>query len=398
LIAVFLIRKKHLLITVSIGILVVVSIPLGAQIFEQIPDNPLQGRVVFEKKYCYKCHTIGREGVRDLSKVDIKDGFFGLVAKIWNHIPKMDIEFAKLRLKWQDFTAEELVDLTSFLYFIEYLGNPGNADRGKRLIASKGCLSCHQIKGMGNKGGHSLDKMKCFTVPLHIITAIWNHAPQMIERLKKKGLKLPKLQGRDIEDMTAYLKNIYKDANCEVVYISPGNPHIGKELFAEKGCMKCHSVGGKGGIKGLEIEKIDLKKSVSEIGSMMWNHADIMLKNIKKRKVKWPVFSEQEMADLFSYLYFIKFQGSPGNARIGKRLFKTKGCIECHSVGGKKGIDLTKAKFLSETDMIASLLNHAPQMKDVVIEKDVDWPTFSGEDLKHIFAYLESVKKKDEEE
>jgi hypothetical protein len=43
--------------------------------------------------------------------------------------------------------------------------------------------------------------------------------------------------------------------------------------------------------------------------------------------------------------------------------------------------------------MIATLLNHVPQMKDLVIEKGVEWPTFTAEDLRHIFAYLESIQK-----
>jgi cytochrome c2 len=388
--------KRHLIVMIFIIIIACIGIPLSAQILEQLPDNLLKGRIIFEKKHCDHCHTIGDGGIRDLSKEDVGNSFGELAAKIWNHAPKMDIEYTKLGIEWPEFTEQELIELTAFLYFITYLGNVGDVDNGKQLIAAKKCLICHQIGRRGNKRGPALDKLKRFVSPLHVMVAIWNHAPEMIRIIKEREMSLPEIRGKDMEDITAYIREVSRGSIGEEVYLSPGNPHTGKELFKKKRCIMCHSVEGKGGKKGPSIESMDLKKSVTEIACMMWNHADIMLKVIEAKGMRWPVLSGQQMADLIAYLYFVGFPEKQGKPDIGKNIVEAKKCLICHSIGdigGRGGTNLAKAEYDSEADMIAALLNHVPQMKDLVIEKGVEWPTFTAEDLRHIFAYLESIQK-----
>jgi len=139
---------------------------------------------------------------------------------------------------------------------------------------------------------------------------------------------------------------------------------------------------------------MNLKISVTAIASQMWRYHPVDI--IEARGVEWPVLSGQEMADLFSYIYFIRFIDPPGNVSEGQEIFKAKKCLACHSVRGVGGIvgpDLSKAQYDNLSSMAAALLNHAPFIKDITLEEGIDWPYFTGEELGHIFTYLKSNQK-----
>lgn len=395
-------RKKILLVMISIiGGITVSGLSLHAQLLQKLPDNPLNGRIVFEKKHCTRCHTLGGivgEGVRDLSKEGIGNSFGSLTARIWNHIPNMDIEFMKLGIKWPEFTEEELVELTAFLYFIPYLGDIGDLDNGKALFASRGCLSCHKVGGRGDIIGPRLDRLRKHISPLYLAVSMWNHMPQMDKIWKERGIKKPVLEGKDIEDLATYIREASRETTRERVYLSVGNPNTGKRLFSEKGCIVCHSVRGKGKGRGQSIESMDLKMSVTKIASLMWRYHPIDI--IEAAGARWPVLSGQEMADLFSYIYFVRFQDPPGSAAVGREIFKVKKCLTCHSIhgeGGTVGPDLAKAEYDNESAMVAALLSHAPLMKDIIAKEDIDWPSFTSEELGHVFAFLKSVQRTKDE-
>lgn len=370
---------------------------IHAQSIKKLPDDPLSGRIVFEKKQCVRCHTIGGvfgEGVRDLAREGIGKSFGSLTARIWNHFPAMDIEFIKEGITWPEFTEKELVELTAFIYFIPYLGDTGDLDNGKAVFASKGCFNCHQVGGKGGAIGPRLDKLKKHVSPLYLAVSMWNHMPQMDKVWKERGIKKPVLNGKDINDLASYIKDASRGVNHEMMYLSPGNPNSGEKLFSDKKCFVCHSVHGKDKGKSKSIESMDLKISVTAIASRMWRYHPVDI--IEAKGVEWPVLSGQEMADLFSYIYFIGFIDSPGNVSAGREIFKTKKCLTCHSVRGVGGIvgpDLSKAQYDNLSSMAAALLSHAPLMKDVTLEEDIDWPYFTSEELGHVFTYLKSEQK-----
>jgi cytochrome c len=98
------------------------------------------------------------------------------------------------------------------------------------------------------------------------------------------------------------------------------------------------------------------------------------------------------MADLIGFLYKNQLEDSPGNAGKGEKIIFNKGCLSCHSFNGKgKGIssDLAKLTDLdSPLKMITSMFNHAAKMQKEHLEKDLDWPKFSGKDMADLYAYL----------
>ena len=72
--------------------------------------------------------------------------------------------------------------------------------------------------------------------------------------------------------------------------------------MAAKGCLSCHSVAGKGGKVGPDFERSKELDQPVTIVSNMWNHASAMADKMREKSVTWPVFTEQEMGDIVTYL------------------------------------------------------------------------------------------------
>jgi cytochrome c551/c552 len=363
-----------------------------------IPENPLKGRFVFEQKGCITCHAIKGEGGEigpDLGKKKFYGSFLQLAGIMWNHSPEMLRRMRELDLPFPEFSRAEMVELIAYLYYLRYLGEPGDLYRGKVLATEKGCLACHSIGGKGGKSGPAFDKLAKYVSPLYMAQALWNHGPQMEQQIKKMGLSRPKFEKGEIVDLSAYIREASKGTEKEQVYMSPGNPQRGKMVFKEKGCLDCHAARGEGKDVGPDLGELEWDYSVTEIAGLMWNHGTEMGELMEERKMSWPTFSGKEMADLIACLYFLKFADKPGDAQAGRIVFSEKGCTKCHGVDGKgseNAPDLSKSKVLASTiDMARIMWNHAPVMEERVTEKVMRWPEFSGNEMMNLYAFLRSL-------
>ncbi|HSC70599.1 MAG TPA: cytochrome c, partial [Candidatus Methylomirabilis sp.] len=83
-----------------------------------------------------------------------------------------------------------------------------------------------------------------------------------------------------------------------------------------------------------------------------------------------------------------------GNPEIGKKLFETRGCAECHAVrgvGGTLGPDLGKMYHEHNVlQMAARFWSHSPAMLKTLQGMEREWPKLQKGDLAHIIAYLHS--------
>jgi mono/diheme cytochrome c family protein len=378
------------------AIVCVVSGTLLAQEI-QFPQNPLQGRIVFEEKKCIDCHAVGGFGGTagpDLSR----ERFFGstleLASIIWNHAPQMNRKFRQLRMSRPNLTESEMLDLFGFLYYLRYLGEPGSVSRGKNLLESKGCVGCHMVGGKGGKIGPDFDQTQRYASPIYMVQAMWNHGPAMQEQMKKNKVTYPTLTGQDVADISAYLRQAA--AGTTEIRMSPGNPAKGKALFDEKRCSKCHL--GEAGAKRIQtgLIPIALKKGVTEVATMMWNHGGAMMERMKKESVDWPKFDGNEMADLIAYIYFLDFEDKPGDDQKGESIFKSKGCADCHRQTGRgRGPDLAMVKKLdTPIRMIQLMWNHAGEMEDLIVAQNRSWPSLSSRDMRDLYAYIRKSTKK----
>jgi mono/diheme cytochrome c family protein len=86
---------------------------------------------------------------------------------------------------------------------------------------------------------------------------------------------------------------------------------------------------------------------------------------------------------------------SIGDPQKGAQLFSSKGCSSCHSYGGSGGTDAPPLDFMkghlspSEVAAMSGIIwNHVPGMLPHFKEEGVPFPTFKGNQMSDLIAYL----------
>ena len=91
-------------------------------------------------------------------------------------------------------------------------------------------------------------------------------------------------------------------------YLSPGNIKAGWKVFIAKKCNACHSIWGEGGKEGPELDTLpESYVSQSQFAALMWNHCPQMFRKMAAKKIPPQKMYKAEMADLFAFLYFIRY-------------------------------------------------------------------------------------------
>ncbi len=357
---------------------------------QKLPTNPIIGRIVFEEKGCIKCHAIdglGGDIGPDLVRDKYYNSFYDVAARLLNHAPQMAIRVDLLEQKWPTLTGLETDQLISYLFYLRYLGEPGNVLKGKELIRSKGCINCHSIGNEDTEDGISLDQLTEFASPLYIAQAIWNHGPAMQEKILEMGFQRPSFENMDIIHISAYLRESGRSQTSKRQFMSPGNPQNGSILFRTKGCGNCHFSDKDETSVGPKINEMNLRGSVTDIAGTMWNHVNDMWEVMKNEGIEWPVFKDAEMADVIAYLYFLDYLGTPGDPIEGEKVFQTKSCITCH--GPEEDFAFDESINLEKpSDMVSTMWNHVPYMHEIMTKINVPWPELSPKDLRDLYSFL----------
>lgn len=390
-------------VTLPIGLflisVLVFSLPLGGQEMP-LPENPLEGRFIFEQKGCINCHAIQGAGGSigpDLAKRKFYGSFLQLASVMWNHSPEMLRRMRELDLPFPEFSRTEMRELIAYLYYLRFLGEPGNLYRGRILVNEKGCLNCHSIGGKGERLAPPFDQLARYISPLYMAQALWNHGPAMDQEIRKRGLSRPTFERGEIVDLSAYIRSASRGVQRDQFYMSPGNPRRGAQVIHRKGCLDCHSPDSSSPGVGPDFQSLEWDYSVTEIAGLMWNHGSEMGRLMLERNMEWPRFSGTEMADLISYLYFLHFEDPPGDPASGYATFSKKGCKNCHRQKDEDagaGPNLADIEFPpSAADMARVMWNHAPVMEEKAAEKIINWPNLTGQEMTDLFAYLQSRTK-----
>ncbi len=365
-----------------------------------LPEDPLSGRVLFEAKGCVRCHGIAGRGSGigpNLGEGHFGGSFLDLGASLWNHVPGMSVTFDVAGLPWPELSQDEMTELMAFFYFIEYLGRPGVAAAGKRVFADQGCTYCHEI-GAGEPGiGPDLAGLESFASPLYVAQEIWNHGPTMLASMRELKMSPPNFAEGDLADLSAFIRQQAKSGPQERLFLAPGNPNSGHEIFSRKGCATCHGANARGSDEAPDLSQSDLHRSAEGIAGTMWNHGLEMGDFMRQRGVGWPTFQDRELADLIAYLYFLPFVDPPGDAERGAELFAHRSCAECHGPdelalpeGAEKGPRLVgSTAAASPAALMAAMWNHAPMMKAAILGEALPWPELSGADLRDLRSFLE---------
>lgn len=182
-------------------------------------------------------------------------------------------------------------------------------------------------------------------------------------------------------------------AEKEGEYLLPGNFKEGWKVFTTKKCSTCHSIWGEGGKGGPDLGTLpESYVSPLQLAALMWNHEPEMWGKISARKIPLQKMEKKEMADLFAFLYFIRYIDEPGDPKKGKIVMESKGCVKCHAVRGGKREDLGRWGMYVNPILWAQMMwNHASQMEKEMEKQGLSRVEFKGNEMVDLIAYVRSV-------
>lgn len=266
--------------------------------------DPKVGNKIFIDKQCVICHQIERVGGVFGPSLDslVQFGPIFFAASMWNHGPAMAEAMQARGIKRPVFTGRELRDLIAYVKSVSRARRDqpvqvlaGPAQEGKKLFAARGCVDCHGIKGTGGPVGPALAGRKLYPSLFEFAAAMWNKGPIMTREMKRRNVPVPPLQANELADIVGYLYSVE-------YFAGPGDPRRGQELVNAKGCLRCHSIRGKGGRVGPDFAKIRGLDQPANVVSAMWNHGAAMEQKIREATLAWPTLKADEMAHIVGFL------------------------------------------------------------------------------------------------
>ncbi len=358
-----------------------------------IIGDPARGQLLFVSKKCVECHAVRGAGGRigpDLGRSSVKGSFYEIVAAMWNHAQTMDEKMKELRLIRPQFEGTELSDLLAFLYFLNYFDEPGDAKSGKSLFAEKHCIECHAIGKEGGRTGPRLDAFPRGTPPLQLAQRLWNHGPAMVAMMHTRNLEVPTFRGNEILDLFAYVRG-QGQRRAPRTFKSAGDPIKGKQTFVSKGCSRCHAVFGRGGSIGPDLGRAELQGSVTQLAGRMWNHWPAMSGAMQSMGMSTPVFHDEELADVFAYLFVSRYDADNASADQGLTVYREKRCSSCHGPRGEGGIGPPLSRITagqSKEEIARRMWNHASAMSVRMNDRQIPWPRFSADELAALIRFV----------
>ena len=182
-------------------------------------------------------------------------------------------------------------------------------------------------------------------------------------------------------------------AEMKTGYLLPGDVKEGWKIFVTKKCSSCHSIWGEGGKGGPDLGVLpESYAGAAELAALMWNHAPEMWGRMAGRTIPVQRIERQEMADLFAFLYFLRYMDEPGDPGEGRRLLKAKGCTRCHISKEGTPTDLTRwAPYVNPILWAHLMWNHAPRMEEEMSKKGLSFVPFKGNEMVDLIAYIRSI-------
>ena len=169
----------------------------------------------------------------------------------------------------------------------------------------------------------------------------------------------------------------------------------------EKHCIQCHAIGKEGGHAGPRLDAFPRGTSPLRIAqrALEPRPGDDPRDDARPRSGRADVptaarssISSRTCARRDSAARRARVPVGRRSGQRASRLFASKGCSRCHAVfgsGGSIGPDLGRAELRgSVTQLAGRMWNHWPAMSEAMESLGMAPPTFKGEDVADVFAYL----------
>ena len=130
----------------------------------------------------------------------------------------------------------------------------GGPEQGKGLYESQ-CGSCHGPSGNGGKGANLARPQ--------LRRASDDRALMNIIRRGIPGTEMPgsALSPRQVSSIAAYVKTLGRVEQVDI----PGDASRGEGVYAVVACDRCHTVGGRGGSVGPDLDDIGARRSAAHL-------------------------------------------------------------------------------------------------------------------------------------
>jgi cytochrome c2 len=275
---------------------------------------------------------------------------------------------------------------------------PQSPEAGAAVYGSRGCIACHAVSGVGGTIGPDLRDATSSTDAVGIVAALWNHIPAMSEEMRSLDIARPRLSTREAGDLVAFLFAIGGSRES-------GSPEAGREVVRESGCIRCHQVGGVGGVIGPPLDRIPSLRTPHGLAAGLWNHAGEMIPRMEGLGLAYPRMTATDIANLVALLDASAREEDaprggpqwvlPGNPARGREVVERKGCRSCHAVGGRgagTAPELTGAAGRRTTEaFLAALWNKGPKMRAAFAARGQEPPSFEPGEMADLGAYLQSL-------
>src|SRR5450756_2847613 len=76
----------------------------------------------------------------------------------------------------------------------------------------------------------------------------------------------------------------------------PDEPTAGARLFVQKGCVRCHALGGDEVGMGPDLGRIHFPGTALDLAGSFWNHAPVMAEKMRESKIQQPTLDSGEMS------------------------------------------------------------------------------------------------------
>ncbi|UCF65847.1 MAG: cytochrome c [bacterium] len=170
--------------------------------------DPSNGKILLQEKGCITCHSSRGTGgnlAPDFYSMDFNKSVTEIAGMMWNHAPEMWELMNRENITIPTFKKGEMADIIGYFYSIKLQDASGDEENGKNIVYNRDCLSCHSIKGEGSSIATDLARVDGLDNSLIVVNAMFNHASDMKKRHTEMKLEWPKLSGKDIADLVAYL-------------------------------------------------------------------------------------------------------------------------------------------------------------------------------------------------
>jgi mono/diheme cytochrome c family protein len=164
------------------------------------PGDLQTGKRLFAQKGCIQCHAAG--GRLDLAKKkDFPRTLAQLAGMMWNHSATMWKGIEEKGMDRPTLSPPEVANLVAYLFSTQYFDEPGNPEEGKKVFVKKQCNLCHSKSAKVP----NLSSLKGQISPIFMAQTMWNHGPEMLEKMRKAKVPWQKIDGKEMVDLMEYL-------------------------------------------------------------------------------------------------------------------------------------------------------------------------------------------------